>query len=163
MKKADLDDVRTRILNKYSQYTNSVYEMDSNCISQIFDMYDEQYFNNSIHKYMEENSFGLTFKTEGKYTFTTEGICIFKKCNYTITLPLHYFKVFNGEPDGVNVAGQNCMTQLEALLRVIEHEIVHLIMFIYEYNVQESEEHGETFMRLAHEFFGHTDHRHYMF
>ena len=107
-----------------------------------------------------KGKFTLKFKTSGEDTFTTEGICTHKVCDYVVTIPIAYFKGVNGI---TNVAGHMCKDQLECLLRVIEHELVHLIIFMFCGDPFITDQHGELFMNMVGDLFGHTDFRHYIF
>lgn len=164
--KEELHNARTKIYNRFAEYRNSVTSFTSNELVEMFKMYDELIFKGDIKKYITESDFTLHLKTKGEKTFTTEGICITNKCVYTITIPIHHFRHVRGVHNGggmTNVAGQMCKDQLECLLRVMEHEITHLIIFMFCGDPFATEQHGELFKTTAKNLFHHTDHRHYMF
>ena len=156
----ELKKIRTQIYNHFKQYKDSVYIMTPKDLQSVFQMYDKLCFDNDLGKFMNEKEYTLEFKTSGEPTFTTEGICDFKKCNYTITIPTQPFSTINGT---TNVAGHLCKDQLECLQRVIEHELVHLIIFVFCGDGFIADQHGELFMRMVGDLFNHTDHRHYIF
>ena len=68
--------------------------------------------------------------------------------------------LFNGFADGdppVNVAGIPCANRLEALQRIFEHEIVHLVEFL---RTGETNCGAPPFQELAHRLFRHRSHTH---
>jgi hypothetical protein len=155
-----LKNIRSKIYNEHIKFKNSVTKMTSYDLYKIFKSYDNHCFNGDIQQFLKQNNYSLKFKTNGQETFTTEGYCIFNSCNYVITIPVDKFKYVNGI---TNVAGDNCKDQLECLQRVIEHEIIHLIIFIFCRNIKVSDQHGSLFMSFVQDIFHHTDHRHYIF
>ena len=156
----ELDKIRSTIYKEFRKYRNSVTKMSSNELHTLFKRYDELCFDKDIQKYMKDAKYSLRFKTNGEDTFTTEGICINRVCNYTVTIPTEYFKNVNGV---TIVAGHQCKDQLECLQRVIEHELVHLLIFMFCGDPFVTDQHGPLFMKMANDLFGHTDHRHYIF
>jgi len=156
---SQLGKIRSQIYEKFEKYKNTIEQMTITELRKIFECYDNYCFNGDIQKYILDKKYILEFKTSGEETFTTEGICM-TTCNYTITIPIHFFTRVNGI---VNVAGHLCNDQLECLLRVIEHELVHLIIFMLCDDHFITEQHDTLFMKTAHDLFRHTDYRHYMF
>lgn len=160
--KDDIAEIREKIYKKYKKYKDSVADMPVEDLCGMFNMYDELCFGGDIKAQLGELRYTLKFEKSGEDTFTTQGICARGKCAYTITIPVEYFNQI--EEGGVtNVAGHKCHDQLECLQRVIEHELAHLVIFVFCRDEFVSGEHGELFMKLVGDLFGHTDHRHYIF
>ena len=154
-----LKQIRDKIYNKFIDYKDSVGDMNVYHLKEIFEIYDDECFEGDMQKYIYNKKYVLEFRTSGEKTFTTEGICL-TTCNYTITIPINYFSRVKGV---VNVAGHMCKDQLECLIRVMEHELTHLIIFMLCDDNNIAEEHGRLFMDVLHKLFRHTDYRHYMF
>src|SRR3972149_896907 len=83
------------------------------------------------------------------YTMT-EGFCNQRICNYTMTIPVDFFKGVKGR---TNVAGQWCDDQLSCLQRVLEHELSPLIVFFFCADPTESDPHGKLFMKIVRDLF----------
>ncbi len=67
------------------------------------------------------------------------------------------FQAFNDVDRVVEVTGLRCRDRLEAMQRVCEHELVHLLeMFLW----NDSSCSGNRFQGIAERLFGHTEHRH---
>jgi hypothetical protein len=155
-------EIRNKIYNEFYIFKDNVINMVEKDIENLFYKYDDLCFQGEIFKYMKAEGYTIKFKIEGEHTFTTEGICSIKTCHYVITIPIHHFKnVKKGEI--TIVAGHSCKDQLDCLLRVIEHELVHLIIFIFCRDGYITDQHGPLFMNTANDLFKHTDHRHYIF
>ena len=165
----EIDEKRKSIYNKFIKYENSVTEITPEILRQIFDEYDKQWFNNDLNNYIKKNNVKFEFFINGSTpgeTFSTEGICFpspsTTACQYKITIPRDHFGKVTGKKL-VNVAGHYCKNQLECLLRVIEHEIIHLIIFMLCGDVVMTEEHDNLFQSLTLKLFNHTDYHHYIF
>jgi hypothetical protein len=67
------------------------------------------------------------------------------------------FQAFDDVDRPVTVTGLRCSNRLEAMQRVCEHELVHLLeMFLW----NDSSCSQSRFQNIAARFFGHTEHRH---
>jgi len=67
------------------------------------------------------------------------------------------FQAFSDVDRPITVTGLECRDRLEAMQRVCEHELVHLLeMFLW----KDSSCAGGRFQGIAGRFFGHTDYRH---
>lgn len=156
----ELEIKRGQIYNKFDKFANTVTEMTSDDLMKLFKEYDKVFYNSDISNYINESNYTFTFKNDGDNTFTTEGTCSNKICDYTITIPV---KKFKNAKEITIVAGHQCKDQLECLQRVMEHEISHLIIFMFCGDFNVSDQHGKLFMNMVNNHFGHTDHRHWIF
>jgi len=67
------------------------------------------------------------------------------------------FQAFHDVDRPIVVTGLRCQDRLEAMQRVCEHELVHLLeMYLW----NDSSCSGPRFQSFAHRYFGHTEHRH---
>lgn len=145
---------RDLIYKKYSHFEGKVTTITSKELREIIEDYDTDFFGGEI---LDKNN--VDIKTLGKDTFTTEGRCIEKMCEYTITIPVEKIKIYNP----TMVAGHICNTDLDCLLRVIEHEISHLILFMFCGDQAVSDVHGPLFKNFIKDNFDHTDYHHNLF
>lgn len=160
MSPEQIEGIRAQLYDEFQEFKDSVYMMQPPDLRRLLDRYDELYFEGDLNKHLKNVSYKLEFKTSGEATFTTEGICNHKTCDYTITILTKPFKKVRGV---TIVAGHKCNDQMECLLRVIEHEMLHLIIFIFCSDSFITDQHGPLFMNMAKDLFGHTDHRHHIF
>lgn len=163
----NIDNMRKKIYDHFKDWKDSVSEMNSKNLRLLFDKYDELWFNNDLNKYMKTNHIKFNFYTTSPKgeTFSTEGICYgpeANQCEYKMTIPLEHFKKINGTRL-INVAGHLCKDQLECLMRVIEHEMCHLIIFMYCGDIVLADQHSKMFTDMSKRLFNHTDFHHYIF
>ena len=144
-------------------------------IATLFDTYDDVFFNGAILRRIKDRNHKLTFAIS-KSTSKVAGLCRrdtdgSKVCTYTLEIPDAMFitKFTSGKAEMLRANGIPCTTRLECLQLVFEHELTHLIMFVW--NVVEMaisqgrtkatySPHGSIFKCLVKHFFNHTGVRH---
>jgi hypothetical protein len=160
MENINLDNIHKRLQIEFSKFKDTVYIMTPSDLEKLFNRYDDLCFKGQIKDYFNQHNFTITFKTTGEPTFTTEGLCGPKTCHYVMTILTDPFKnIFKP----TNVAGHICNNQLQCLMRVIEHELVHLLVFIFCGDPFMTDQHGDLFITLSQQLFNHTDIHHYIF
>jgi hypothetical protein len=128
-------------------------------IKLIFNLYDTYFFDN----YFKENKVTekMAFDFSKKMTSAGGKLMYYKVTNQN---PIQFrmrisayliFNSFKNKTDNktINLAGFETKNRLEALLHVIEHEIIHLIEFIA---FNDSSCKKDNFKKLANSIFGHT-------
>ena len=122
----------------------------------IFQLYDKIYFNNFFLKdYKKIIKFDLSdrkIKTGGKVAYNKI------RDDYKIVLSSFLiFKSFQDNHRSIKVNGITCKDRLEATMRILEHEIIHLLELLL---------YGSTscakprFKELSHRIFNHTEQTH---
>jgi len=160
--------VRTDIFAKSTQIKlDNFATIADKDIKLIFDLYDSHFFDN----YFKENNIieKMAFDSSNKMT-SAGGKLIYYKV--TKTNPIQFrmrissFLIFNSfkiDKDNldknssnnttINLAGFETKNRLEALLHIMEHEIIHLIEFLA---FNDSSCKKDNFKKLANQIFGHT-------
>jgi len=141
-----------QIYNKFI-HIQSIDDINEKVIEDIITHYDTIWFNNQLTEMMKQNKLTLSIRLNGKKTFNTEGYCFGDNCEYTITVPI---TILNKVQDTVSIGGIECNTILECLLRVIEHELTHLVIFIFCDDIFITNDHGELFQKMVYDLFRHT-------
>lgn len=119
--------------------------------SMLFD-YDDLFFNKTIQTSIDKNELSLDILVNGKHTFNTEGYCISNNCHYTITIPVKLLKRYKRKS---HIAGILTNDLTECVQRALEHEMVHLLIFLYCKNSDLTDYHGNLFSNMVHSIFGH--------
>ncbi|HSG69420.1 MAG TPA: hypothetical protein VLA12_03350 [Planctomycetaceae bacterium] len=130
----------------------------------LFDLYDGLFFDNQLRLSLGETL--LSFQLSNRMTsrggktarYGDRHTGRLLKYEITISSALMYETRFE-QGERSLVTGIECLTRLEALQRVFEHELIHLIEMIL---FQNSSCAQPQFQSIAFRFFGHTDHRHQM-
>ncbi len=131
-------------------------------IKLIFELYDNYFFDN----YFKESKVTekMAFDLSKKMTSAGAKLMYYKVSNKNpvqFRMRISSYLIFNSFknnssdliPQTINLAGFQTKNRLEALLHVIEHEIIHLIEFLA---FNDSSCKKDNFKNLANRIFGHT-------
>ena len=165
---------RKQIQNSISQYmlTNSrsigagnFTEISGSDLGLLFHVIDEHFFEGSINRLCEQQADRpLSFRLSTRMT-SAGGMTTMQtspdRSNPTVefeiaiaTTPL--FATFKDDPTAV-VSGIVCHNRLQALQRIMEHEMIHLVeMLLW----NDSNCAAKPFKRIVKRFFGHTESNH---
>ncbi|NOY46494.1 MAG: SprT-like family protein [Deltaproteobacteria bacterium] len=132
----------------------------------LFELYDRRVFAGALSRALGElDGLGLGFRLSRRMT-RAGGKTYFRptpgpdRPRYEIVISSHLlFSNFQGPNRPVTVNGLRCRDRLDALLRIFEHELVHLIELL---TAGMSSCRAEPFRELARGLFGHTDVTHRM-
>jgi hypothetical protein len=125
-------------------------------IKKLFSLYDQYFFNNRLSRHINMNfelSNKLT-KSAGNIRFNTKQ----NSAKITFSLPRIFVVDYKNE-SGYLVNGLLCKSPIDALMRVMEHELTHLIEFILYGN---SNCNDARFIQLSYQLWGHTENKHHL-
>ncbi len=139
--------------------------LHANDLRRMFDLYDDLFFAGACRKMLGEMP--LTFRISPRMTlaagktmrhehFTPQGLPFYCEYEIVVSSPL-LMQTFCGEEREATVSGLVCRDRLEALQRVMEHEMVHLLEMLLWHN---SNCGAARFQGIAERFFLHTHHTH---
>ncbi len=177
----DTDRFKLKIMNvnmykkrkiAYTQILKDVFDNKPNRkihtadLKKIFKIYDDVYFNGFIGKTIKDKGYKFTLEMSGRLT-SSAGNCFCSslsgKCNceYKIKLSKKIFNdvIFQTDDDKRKANGIICINRLDCLLLTFEHELVHLITYMF-YN---KGGHDDLFKGIVKNLFGQTDIRHDLF
>jgi hypothetical protein len=126
-------------------------------------MYDERFFAGQILPVAEAEglSFGLSSRmtrVAGKLvTHYPDGDHDGRRQFELVLSSTLLFQTFEDAGQAVEVTGRRCRDRLEAMQRVAEHELVHLVEMVIWNDGNCSQ---GRFQSIAHRYFAHTDYRH---
>lgn len=135
-------------------------------LAKIFELYDTYFFENELSQLLRELNHPLRFRLSGKMTRaggkttreeTWDGRKLLtRKYEIAISTTL-LFQTFQNGQQKANVTGVVCTDRLQALQRIMEHEIIHLVEMMVWY-------HSDCFRRrfqvITHRLFRHTESTH---
>ena len=140
----------------YLKKTNTSLHADPELldIDYLFKLYDNLYFDGELSK-----NFNIIIRCSNKLT-RSAGMVNFSKrrseAKISLSLAL-IFKSYQNNAQGFLVNGIFCNNPVEALMRVLEHEIVHLIEYVL---YGKSNCNDPQFFKIAFDLFGHTENKH---
>lgn len=131
-------------------------------LGNLFELYDEHVFGGRCRQLLGTTP--LKFRISGRMTsaggkttrFSRRGVPGSEFYEITVAGSLLYDS-FDKESRQIRVCGCECRTTLEALQRIMEHEITHLIELLL-WRVSSCAQ--SRFQSISRRFFGHLDYRH---
>ncbi len=152
---------------RHSNYLNagnfkSIHPAD---LKRLFDLYDEQFFGGGCR--LALGTAPLSFRLSKRMTQAAgkatrmqhrDRLTKVVSTEYEIAVSTTLlFQTFHDLDRPIVMSGIECHDRLEALQRILEHEMVHLAEFII---WQQSSCSAVRFQSVANRFFGHTEHTH---
>ena len=136
-------------------------------LASLFDMYDREFFGGWLAQALRERAQApLAFRLSTTMTRAGGRTSRYRRRDRAGGARTHYeiavasrmlLMTFRDVKRDVVVGGLACMDRLDALQRILEHEILHLAeMLVWD----ESSCSGPRFKKLARDIFGHTDKSH---
>jgi hypothetical protein len=135
-------------------------------LARLFDLYDERFFEGRVVRALQEHDSPLNFRLAPRMTRAGGKTYRWRHAhNHNGQALLHgryeiavsstlLFQSFTDVQREVRINGHVCADRLQALQRIMEHELLHLIELIV---WDESSCKGENFQSLALRLFAHTD------
>ncbi|MCL2064578.1 MAG: SprT-like domain-containing protein [Candidatus Cloacimonetes bacterium] len=120
----------------------------------LFSLYDKYFFAGKLAE-----NFNIILKYSNKLT-RSAGLLKYAKRKSEVNISVSYpliFVAYIRKPNRYIVNGETCKDPIEALMRVLEHEIAHLIEFVI-YGTSNCN--NANFMKIAYDLFGHTENKH---
>lgn len=169
----DAETIRQRTRAIYDRLLDESPRLDSpnfrrlhpDDLRRMFDLYDAAFFAGACRKVLGDMP--LAFRVSQRMTlaagktmrhehYTRAGLTFYCEFEIVVSSSL-LMQTFRGEEREVTVSGLVCRDRLEALQRVMEHELVHLLeMLLW----RDSNCAAERFQSIAERFFLHTHHQH---
>ncbi len=130
-------------------------------LRQLFDAYDEHFFENAFKREFEQLSNRLAFRLSKRMTHvggTTSYEKVIGKRKFEIAISTALiFSNWHAPGPAVRVGGLPTTSRLDALQRIFEHELVHLLeLFLWD----ESRCGGSRFKSIVRRLFGHLESNH---
>jgi len=137
----------------------------------LFELYDKIFFCGQIQRKLDQSNSKLDF-TFSNHT-KTGGTCSRKGCEWKINIPIKLYQgLFSKGEKNLLANGIWCTSNLDCLQIIFEHELMHFLMQLYEYQDRKPEYsqskdtftgHGKLFQCMVFLYFGHTDYKHCLF
>ena len=154
--------VRQQFLDQSTAIESENFSQISNAdLCNLFAAYDRAYFAELCGRLTADK---MSFRWSSRMT-RSGGMTVTRRDrrtrepkSYEIAISSHLlFKTFSGEQRTIRVNGLECRNRTDALMRVMEHELIHLVEILVWDNSSCSKPRFQTITR---QLFGHTDYRH---
>ncbi len=132
-------------------------DLTAETVAVAFDMIDREFFANAITDVFRYHGRRIIFRIVGDNELPTQGGS-FSRAGFDHYVSINIDMLRRsldevGEKGVVIVCGQECRTKLEAFLRILEHELVHLV--VYTNWITTDDPHGNEFLAVGFTFFRH--------
>ena len=133
------------------------FKLSKSIVKKLFLIFDKIYFKNLIQDKLYDNNIKLNFGISNKYK-NVAGMCIFNRnkmeiifSNYIIT------KIYDSKFKSISINGLLCYDIVDVIINLMEHEITHLILFIYDsYKDDIKSGHNRQFKDIVYNMYRHT-------
>lgn len=158
--------IRQAVLRESRQITQPDFErIASDDLARLFGLYDRHFFDHWLSQTLKARGMPLRFRLSSTMTRTGGKTSRYRHrpggvvgCRFEIAIACRVlFMTFRDVPRPVEVCGLTCKDRLEALQRILEHEIIHLTEML---TWGRSSCSDARFKKLAADIFGHVDTRH---
>ncbi|MFP3946974.1 MAG: SprT-like domain-containing protein [Archaeoglobaceae archaeon] len=142
-----------RVLTQSDNLCKGNYTLIAACdLRLLFELYDQKFFDGFFTSNYKDN---MRFRLSKRMTRAAGKTQLLKDNGFMIALSTTLvFQTFNDIKREIRVNGLVCKDRLEVTMRVLEHEIVHVIEYILFGTSSCSK---PRFKRLASNIFGHTE------
>jgi hypothetical protein len=184
LSEAEIRSGRERIARQWTETRRADFEeLSKEDLEHLFKLYDETFFAGAFGRKLRADGHELEM-VPTKILSRTAGRCAFdphkrrRRCVYTIEISTQILRDAFVRPATYPVGGLLCRSRLECMQLTLEHEMVHLLMYMWQKcndplgNRRTRRTvvdglvvggHGPTFRRLVLNMFGHTATRHGLF
>jgi len=161
-------EIRNHVLQKYFKNNSMLTSFSGNDLKIIYHLYDQHCFNNELDKMLKEKKRTISFGS-GIISEHKAGDHCRKINHHTIRVSSYMIgNLFSNGEKSIKANGMIIYDRFDALVTILEHEMVHLYCSLkgYTRKIRQGKgkmyysPHGKLFQELVFRFFGHTDFRH---
>ena len=149
--------------------------LNSKNLEQLGELYDKVFFDGQVSRKNTKEGNTLKYEVTHGGKAKSAGWCSTSRtpkgyhCHFIIRIPAGlYFKLFTKGEKSLDANGMKCYDRLGCLQMVFEHEFVHMLMQLYNYENKITQgpgkqiysAHGKLFQCITRAYFGHKSTRH---
>ena len=133
------------------------FKLSKAIVTKLFLIFDKIYFKNLIQDKLHNNNINLSFGISNKYK-NVAGMCIYHRNNMEIIFSNYIItKIYDSKFKSIAINGLLCYDIVDVMINLMEHEITHLILFIYDrYKDDVKSGHNSQFKDIVYNMYGHT-------
>jgi hypothetical protein len=161
-RKPQMDKARNVLLDhlveKYGPYPG----LETKMMKKIYDYYDTHFFDGLLERQIKSRGHGgINFEVSNKATSIGGSVRLRKEEPIRLMLARSVIEdVTKDKVDALKVNGLPIINRVDAIMRVMEHELVHVALLTSENKAHILEHHGPLFKAMVKGLFGHTGTKH---
>ena len=145
------------IIRKFLNIDSKNFKLTDTIIKKLFNIFDKIYFKNLIEDKLYDNRIDIDFGVSNKFK-TVAGMCKYRNNKVELIFSSYIIeKIHSDKFKSIEINGILCRDITDVLINLMEHELTHLILFLYDkytHNVKSG--HNDQFKKLVHNMYGHT-------
>jgi len=133
------------------------FKMSKAIVKKLFLIFDKLYFKNLIQDKLYNNNINLNFDISNKFK-NLAGMCKYYGNNMEIIFSNYIItKIYESKFKSITINGLLCYDIVDVMINLMEHEITHLILFIYDrYKDDVKSGHNSQFKDIVYNMYRHT-------
>jgi len=133
------------------------FKLSDLIVKKLFMIFDKMYFKNLIQDKLYNNNYDLDFGISNKFK-NSAGYCKYTRNKVEIVFSNFIFeKIHNNKFKSIEINSLICYDIVDVLINLMEHEITHLILFIYDnYKNDIKSGHNDQFKKIVYNMYRHT-------
>ena len=133
------------------------FKLSAVIVKRLFMIFDKLYFKNLIQEKLYDNDIDIDFGISNKFK-NLAGYCKYTRNKVEIVFSNYIMqKIYDDKFTSIEINGLLCYDIVEVLINLMEHEITHLLLFIYNmYKDDVKSGHNSQFKDLVYNMYRHT-------
>jgi hypothetical protein len=145
------------IIRKFLNIDSKKFILTDLIIKKLFIIFDKLYFKNLIEDKLYDNRIDIDFGVSNKFK-NAAGMCKYRNNKVELIFSSYIIeKIHQDKFKSIEINGILCYDITDVLINLMEHEITHLILFLYDkYTHDVKSGHNHQFKNLVVNMYGHT-------
>ena len=145
------------IIRKELNIDLTKFKLTSIIVKKLFLIFDKIYFKNLIQSKLHFLNIDLDFDVSNKCK-NAAGLCKYRNYKMEIIFSKHIIeKIYNDKFEKIEINGLICFDIVDVLINLMEHEITHLILNIYDHYKNDIKSgHNSQFKNIVYNMYRHT-------
>ena len=144
------------LVDKYGKYPKMEHSTIPKLMQKMYEYYDESFFQGLLSRQVKSSGKGIVFELSNQASSSAGSAWVRRNKTTRIMFSVKVFReVTKKTVASLTVNGLNVTNRVDAMMRVMEHELVHLALLTSGSKEHTNEGHGPFFKAIVFALFGH--------